>query len=87
MKSKEKRWGEMETRLRDKGEKREGGEKVAGRGRRQQGGSAKKRGASSSPKHPTRSTTCKQVDSPAKNTRFSMRVSKPSKKRHGSDYA
>ena len=63
-----------------------GGKEQEKRGRKR-GSTAKKRDGPSSPDRTTRSARHKQGDSPARNTRSSKRVSKPSKKRRGSDYA
>lgn len=69
----------------------EGEEEVSGERkrdkRRKKESAAKKQPAPSSPDRSTRSTTHKQNDSPARNTRSSKRITKPSRRRRGSDYA
>ena len=54
---------------------------------KKKGSATKKQPTPSSPDCSTRSMTHKQDDSPTRNTRSGKRVIKPSRKRHGSDYA
>ena len=67
------------------GEKRKEKEKEGWRG--QKDWLKDKPSPSFSPNYSTRSTSCKQADSPAKNQQFSKWVTKPSKRHWGSDYA